>query len=91
MTPCCSPDYKASDPDAPAPGQSPQNPANHAHGPGSLYFFSGLFGFAESHARSYAQQPRQCSPGPMLTYLSLILTTFLWGGTFISGRMLAAS
>ncbi len=25
------------------------------------------------------------------TYLSLVLTTFLWGGTFISGRMLAAS
>jgi drug/metabolite transporter (DMT)-like permease len=26
-----------------------------------------------------------------LTYLSLTLTMFLWGGTFISGRMLAAS
>ena len=27
----------------------------------------------------------------LLTYLSLTLTMFLWGGTFISGRMLAAS
>ena len=34
---------------------------------------------------------RHHSPMPILTYLSLILTTFLWGGTFISGRMLAAS
>ena len=26
---------------------------------------------------------------PIITYLTLILTTFFWGGTFISGRMLA--
>lgn len=28
---------------------------------------------------------------PLLTYLSLILTMFLWGGTFIAGRLLAGS
>ena len=28
---------------------------------------------------------------PIITYLSLILTTFFWGGTFIAGRMLADS
>ncbi len=28
---------------------------------------------------------------PFLTYLSLVLTMFLWGGTFIAGRLLAGS
>jgi drug/metabolite transporter (DMT)-like permease len=28
---------------------------------------------------------------PVLTYLSLILTMFLWGGTFIAGRLLAGA
>ena len=28
---------------------------------------------------------------PILTYLSLVLTMLLWGGTFIAGRLLASS
>lgn len=28
-------------------------------------------------------------PAPILTYLLLVVTTFLWGGTFIAGRLIA--
>jgi drug/metabolite transporter (DMT)-like permease len=41
--------------------------------------------------KAFKQSPLQKQLMPLFTYFSLVLTMFLWGGTFIAGRLLANS